>query len=123
MKKLHGLFFYLLLCITVTSCFHNNHDINITYKEDDQYYSMNAHFPGNRTREVEEYMDSRIGNNSSMSFTNSRIDGDLTMDDRTTFYIKKYPGVLEIKFDKNKNSGDSYRQIKSMCQGIKKSID
>jgi hypothetical protein len=71
-------------------------------------------------RNVEEYMDNRIGRRSNMSFVNSRIDGTLALDDHTTFYIKKYPGRLEIKLDKDKNSYEAYQGIKSMCDGIKK---
>jgi hypothetical protein len=71
---------------------------------------------------VDEYMDSRIGRTSNMSFVNSRIDGKLALDDHTTFYIKKYPGFIEIKLDKNENSEEAYHRIKAMCEGIKKVI-
>jgi hypothetical protein len=120
MKKLHILLFYVVACITFASCIHNNHDTNITYNEDDHYYSMKAYFPKSETRDVDEYMDDRIGRRSKMSFVNSRIDGTIALDDHTNFYIQKSPGVLKIKLDKDENSEDSYHQIKSMCQGIKK---
>ena len=81
---------------------------------------MKADFPENRMREVDDYMDNKIGNASNMSFTNTRIDGTLALDNHTTFYIKKSDGFLNITLDKDKNSEDSYRQIKSMCEGIKK---
>jgi hypothetical protein len=35
------------------------------------------------------------------------------------FYIKKSPGVLKIKLDRNANSEEAYHRIKSMCEGIK----
>ena len=73
-------------------------------------------------RKVEEFMDHKIGRTSNMSFVNARIDGTLALDDHTTFYIKKCRGRLEIKLDKNKNSGGSYEEIKSMCEGIKKAL-
>ncbi len=76
--------------------------------------------PGVNTRDVDEFMDDRIGRGSKMSFVNSRIDGVITLDDHTKFYIKKSPGVLEIKFDKDENTEEAYHTIKSMCQGIKK---
>jgi hypothetical protein len=119
MKKLIALFF-ALACITLISCWHNDHSIDISYKEAGHYYSMKAHFSKSKTREVEEYMDNRIGAGSSMSFKNTRIDGELTLDDHSTFYIKKYPGLVEIKLDKDENSGEAYQRIKSMCEGIKK---
>ena len=55
-----------------------------------------------------------------MSFVNSRIDGTIALDDHTTFYIKKYPGKLEIKLNKDENSDEAYERVKSMCNGIKK---
>ncbi|KAA9039585.1 hypothetical protein FW778_12290 [Ginsengibacter hankyongi] len=120
MKKLTALLFCALACITLTSCWHNDHDISISYSEDGQYYSMNAHFPKNRTKDIENYKDRRIGSKSNISFENTKTDATLTLDDHTTFYMKKYPGFVQIKLDKNKNSSDSYHEIKSMCQGIKK---
>jgi hypothetical protein len=125
MKKLPALFFYAITCIiTGVSCIRSNDNgnVNVTVNESDHYYSMNADFSKNKTRAVEEYMDSRIGRRSNMSFVNSRIDGTLALDDHTTFYIKKYPGYIEIKLDKDKNSDNAYWQVKSMCVGIKKLI-
>jgi len=98
---------------------HSDHDINITLNESDRYYSMKAYFSKNKTRDVERYMDSRIGKRSNMSFVNSQIDGRLALDDHTTFYIKKSPGLLKIKFDKAENSEEAYERIRSMCEGIK----
>ena len=123
MKKLPVLF-YALVCITVISCMHNdNGNINITLSESDQYYSMSARFSKSKTRNVEEYMDRRIGTRSNMSFVNSRINGKLALDDHTTFYIRKYPGLIKIKLDKDENSNEAYHRIKAMCEGIKKVIN
>ena len=118
MKKLQALF-YALVCITAVSCMHHG-NIDITYSESDKYYSMDAYFNKNQTREVDEYLDRRIGRKSNMSFDNSRIDATITLDDHTSFYLKKFPGVLKIKLDKDRNSNESYHEIKSMCIGIKK---
>ncbi len=119
MKKVRVLF-YALACITVTSCMHHDGNINISYNESDHYYSMKADFGKSKTRDVEEYMDRRLGAGSNMSFVNSRIDGQLALDDHTIFDIKKFPGHLEIKLDKNENSYEAYHRIKSMCEGMKK---
>lgn len=118
----------LLVCFTFlnffTACnyYGDNHNTNISYKETGKYYSMKAHFNKNRMRDVEEYMNNKIGRKSNISFANTQIDGKLALNDHTIFYIRKSPGILEIKLDKNENSEDSYHQIKSMCQGIKKVI-
>jgi hypothetical protein len=80
---------------------------------------MDAHFSKSKTREVEEYMDRRIGKKSNMSFINSRMDGTIALDDHTTFYIKKSLGMLKIKLDKQENSEEAFHRVKYMCEGIK----
>ena len=122
MKKWSFLF-YVLVFACITSCrWLDNGNADISYSEWGHYYSMKAHFNKNKTRSVEIYMDERIGDRSNMSFINTRIDGQIALDDHTTFYIKKYAGFLEIEFDKAKNSYESYQRIRGMCEGIKRVI-
>ena len=83
---------------------------------------MKAHFNKGSNRNVENYMDNTIGRKNNMSFVNSTIDGKLKLDDQTVFYIKKSPGMLEIKLDKDANSNESYEEIKTMCQGLKQVV-
>jgi hypothetical protein len=124
MKKLPALFFCAVACtITFLSCVHNDRDINLSFNDSDHYYSMKAYFSKNKTRDIEHYLDSKIGRRSNMSFVNSQIDGKLALDDHTTFYIKKSPGLLKIKFDKSENSNEAYERIRSMCEGIKKVLN
>lgn len=100
----------------------HNHNISIHVSESEHYYSMDAHYDPAKTRDVEEYMNYKIGHASNISFINTRIDGQLALDDHTNFYIKKYPGYLKIKLDKEKNSVESYQHVKQMCEGIKKVV-
>lgn len=114
--------FYVLIFAGLTSCrWHDNRNTDISYSEWSHYYSMKAHFNKNKTRKVESYMDETIAG-PNISFINTRIDGQIVLDDHTTFYIKKYPGCLEIKFNKGENSYQSYQRIKAMCQGIKEVV-
>jgi len=115
--------FYVLMFASLASCrWYDNRNTDISYSEGSHYYSMKAHFNKNKTRKVDNYIDERIGDQSNMSFVNTRIAGQIALDDHTIFYIKKYPGFLEIKFDKGENSYESYQRIKAMCQGIKEVI-
>ncbi|MEO6328684.1 MAG: hypothetical protein ABIO55_07125 [Ginsengibacter sp.] len=98
---------------------YENDNTSLNFKDSDHYYSMNAHFSKNKTKAVEEYMDRRIGKRSNMSFVNSKIDGTIALKDHTTFYIKKYPGRIQIKLDKDENSYEAYYRIKAMCEGLK----
>lgn len=122
MKKLSALFFCTIILIASSCRYSNENNTNITLSESDHSYSMKAHFNKNKTRDVEKYMDNKIGKTSNMSFVNSSIDGKLTLDDHTTFYIKKYPGFVQLKFDKNENSDLAYQKIKAMCEGIKNGL-
>jgi hypothetical protein len=121
MKKRNSLFFVMACaCMIVVSCRHHRGNTSIAFSESDHYYSMKARFSDERTRDVEHYMDEMIGDQSNMSFVNSRIDGQIAFNDHTNFYIKKYDGYLQIKLDKDNNSADSYEKVRDMCQGIKR---
>jgi len=108
-----------MLCFSISCRQLNNNNISIQISESQHDYKFLAHYDKNKTREVENYMDKKIGRNSNMSFANSQIDGKISLDDRTTFYIKKDPGYLQIKFDKDENSTASYHEIKTMVEGLK----
>lgn len=108
-----------LLCCAFVSCWHHRGDLSIQYSESNSHYSMEAWFHEYQTRDVEEYMDDKIGRQSDVSFVNTRMDGRIGLDDHTNFFIKKSPGHLKIEIDKRKNSVESYREIKSLCEGIK----
>jgi hypothetical protein len=61
----------------------------------------------------------KLGYPNNVSFVNSEIDATLTLQDQTTFYVRSYPGELELKLDKEKNSYEAYERVKKMCEGIK----
>lgn len=119
MKKLSALFYAIACTITVSSCKHSDHNLSLNVTESDHYYSMNAHFSKSKTREIEQYLDSKLGRQSNMSFLNAQIDGTIALDDQTTFYIKKSAGVLNIKMDKDENSDEALERVRLMCEGLK----
>ena len=112
---------YVFFCCLFISCRHHG-NIDIQYRETKHWYSMDAWFHENRTRDVEEYMDDKIGKQSNVSFVNTRIDGRIGLDDHTSFLLKKSPGHIRIELDKRKNSYESYREIKALCEGIKEVV-
>ena len=111
----------ILLAAVFFSCshFHHGDDISISLKDSRDSYKMIAYFNENQTARVHKYMDEQLGRRNNFSFTNAVMDATLTLDDRTTFYIKSSPGDIEINFEKEKNSYESYVQVKKMCEGIK----
>ena len=119
MKKLF-LLFCVLTVITTISCMDlDNSDTSLSFSETEHDYSMEANFDQERMRDVEHYLDRKIGRRSHMSFVNLRHNGKLSLDDNTNFYLEKSNGHIEINLDKEENSNESYHRIKDMCEGIK----
>ena len=117
MKKLSILLFVLLPVITITSCGFPDGSISIKHSQYDHYYEMTAKFNPEKTTKVDRYLDKELPS-GNMSFVNNRMDGEITLDNKATFYIKQSPGYLHIKFDKEKNSDEAYAKIRSVCEGI-----
>ena len=114
MKKLSILLF---LSLSIISCGFPNGNISIKHSQYDHYYEMTAKFNPDRTDKVNRYLDQELSS-GNMSFVNTEMDADITLDDKTTFYIKKSPGYLNIKFDKEKNSQEAFTKVKSVLEGI-----
>ena len=117
MKRIAILFSALFLCIAIASCGFPDGSISIKHSQYSHYYEMTAKFNPDKTTEVDKWLDKELST-GNMSFVNTSMDGDITLDDKTTFYIKKSPGNLHIKFDKEKNSDEAFFKIKSVCEGI-----
>ena len=118
MKNIATLFCLLSLCIAIISCGFPGGSINIKHSEYSHYYEMTAEFNPDRTGAVERWLNKELAT-GDMSFANTEIDGDITLDNNSTFYMKKSPGFLHIKLDKEKNSAAIYQKIRSACEGIK----
>lgn len=118
MKKLVPILF-ALLCISAISCRHSNHDLQITYNDSDHEYSMVADFNNRKMREVEYYLNRELGSSNNISFSNTHTNATFTLDDQTTFYLRKHAGHIKIKLDKDENSRAAYRKMKSVCEGMK----
>ena len=114
MKKLAIL---LTITIILISCGFPNGSISIKHSEYDHYYEMTAKFNPDRTGAVEKWLDKELAT-GDMSFEKTEIDGNITLDNQATFYMKKSSGFLNIKLDKEKNSDQTYKKIRAVCKGI-----
>ena len=114
MKKLAILLFASL---TFISCGFPDGSISIKHSQYDHYYEMTAKFNPEKTTKVDKWLDKELSTGNK-SFANNEMDGEITLEDKTTFYIKKSPGYLNIKFDKEKNSGEAYAKVKAVLEGI-----
>ena len=117
MKRSTVLSFVISLCLTIISCGFPDGSISIKHSEYDHYYEMTAKFNPDRTLAVERWLNKELSS-GDVSFSNTQIDGNITLDNEATFYMKKSPGFLNIKLDKQKNSEAIYRKIRSVCEEI-----
>ena len=117
MKKLAITSIVLSLCLVIISCGYPGGSISISHSEYDHFYEMTAKFNPDKTTAVEKWLDKELAT-GDMSFANIEMDGDITLDNKATFYMKKSPGFLNIKLDKEKNSATMYQKVRAACEGI-----
>lgn len=120
MKKLFNLILISGLTIAFLSSCENDRDVSVSQTESHNLYKFTAKYPERLTKEVQQYLDDELENESDFSFENARIDGDIVLDNRMAFYIKLYPGSLKIELDKTKNSYENYARMKKMGEGLGK---
>lgn len=90
--------------------------VNIT--ESATEYSLTAHYPEKRFASVRECLYEYIKQNKS-TLNPATIDAIITFEDKTTFYARSFPGELELKFDKTKNSREALGSFKKLCDKMK----
>jgi hypothetical protein len=109
----------LLLCFAISCTQYDDNKISFTVSDSKHYYKILMHYNRSQSKDVDRYITRHFGRNNNISFINTVIDADLTLDDGTKFYMKKNPGYLSIKFNKDKNSQASLKEIKSLTEGLK----
>jgi hypothetical protein len=50
---------------------------------------------------------------------NDYIEKQITLDDKTTFYINSNPGSLQIKIDKTENTEEQCEKVRQACEDLK----
>jgi len=118
-------FFIAALCLLSLSVFvgwvrytHVENGLNISVKENNSYYRMEATFRENLTGDVQDYINDSIKPNGLFRSTNDYMNVSTTLADKTEFNVKESRGRLMIEIDKHKNTYSSYMRIKRMCQGV-----
>ncbi len=110
---------FLMFVVVLFSACHHHPDIDISYKDADHYFYMDADFHHSKTRRVEHYMNRELGGKNKFSFVNTRTNATITLDDDTKFFLRKEPGHVFIRLNKDENSPAAYYRIRSMCEGMK----
>ena len=105
----------LLLSISF-SC-KDSSDTKVSITDSDDTYEFYAKFDKSKTRQIQDFINKEIA--PSTLNTERDLDVTTTLDDKTQFEIKRSPGKVHIKLDKEDNSAASYIRIKKICNGIR----
>jgi hypothetical protein len=109
----------LMIIAGLSSCFHHRHDISVTVSDDEDEYEMEADYRRNQSHDVQVFLNDHLLANSNTSIRNGYADDEVTLDDKTTFYINTNPGELNIRINKNENSEESCERIRLVCEELK----
>lgn len=108
----------LFLALVCSSCF-RDHNISISVSDSEDVYQMTARFDRGRTWAVQRYLNEHLHRQNFIPFEKSSINGSVTLDDGTGFYMLSRPGRLKIKIDKTENSEEACVRVKDMCEDIR----
>jgi len=95
----------------------------VSISDDGDEYEMYASYDRDMTRKIQRLVDRELNVDLGRSGRHTHVDATITLDDRTTFYMRALPGELRIKFDKNENSEDSWVRIQDVCEEIKEALE
>lgn len=109
----------LMMIGGMSSCFHHGHDISISVSDDEDEYEMEADYRRSQSHAVQVYLNNHLLENGNVHIRNGFIDDEVTLDDKTTFYINTHPGELSIRINKNENSEESCKRVREVCEELK----
>jgi hypothetical protein len=112
--------FGLMIIAAMSSCFHHHgHNVSISISDDDDEYEMDAAYRRSQTHAVQVYLNDHLLSNTTVSLNNDFVDEEITLDDKTTFYINANPGSLHINIDKTENTEEQCERVRQVCEGLK----
>ncbi len=107
-----------LFCASCRQIGHGN-NVSLTVSDSEEEYEIRAHYPEGNTAKVAAYLNQKLGKKRNISFSNTKIDAELTLDDGTKLYMKKEPGDLEIQLNKEDNTVAAYHTMQALVEGLK----
>jgi hypothetical protein len=110
----------LVILASFPSCFHfSDHDISISVSDDEDEYEMDADYSRSQAHAVRVYLNNHLLNGKFKMRRNDYLDKEITLDDKTTFYINSNPGSLQIRIDKKENSEEQCERVRQACEDLK----
>lgn len=97
----------------------NRNDINLKVSENESELNISAEFPSEKTPQVKNYLNKELNLDKELASKNHKIDGDISLEDGTFFYMKLAEGRLKIEMERKRNSQNAYKKLKRMFEGLK----
>jgi len=113
----------LILCILFVYAKVNTDKTSLSISDNNETYKIVASFNKKNDKAVQRVLHRFVKPNNIFGGEGSvTYDGSITLDDKTSFDIKFFPGELKIKMDKTKNSEASYNKMKKMSEELGEAI-
>lgn len=90
---------------------------SIVVSESVSIYEVSALYDPYRTGKLMRYINDSLKPDLIFRYK-ERLDEQVTLKDKTTFYMYFLPGKMKIKLIKSENSEASLQKIKKMCAGL-----
>lgn len=90
---------------------------SIVVSESVSIYEVSALYDSYRTGKLMRYINDSLKPDLIFKYK-ERLDEQVTLKDKTTFYMYFLPGKMNIKLIKSENSEASLLKIKKMCAGL-----
>lgn len=97
----------------------NRNNINLEVSENESELNISAEFPEEKTLEVNNYLKKELNLSKNISANKNKIEGDISLEDGTFFYMKLAEGRLKIEMERKRNSQTAYKRLKRMFEGLK----
>lgn len=121
--KIYLLLFMMMSCGLGIGCKRGHRtgssNVSLTVEENDSRFSIFADYNPANTKKVESVLDKYLKETNDASFTNTQIDADMTLSNRTVFHIKHICGELKIEVNKDKNPAHTIETFKKMAEELK----
>lgn len=114
---------FLVGCLLIGACNFNRDHISITTKDNGDYVNFTAIYPEHKTAKAQQYIETSFKEDRIFKLPSDAKKVEIRLVDGTHFNLKYEPGYLAIHFDRDKNSNESYQQMKKMIAGFGKAIN
>ncbi|WP_199138737.1 hypothetical protein [Pedobacter sp. ASV12] len=112
-----------LVAVLASGCKFGGHadSQSISIRNTNEGYNFQASYPERKSKYVVDYVERTLKDDRIFDAAEKK-DAEIVLGDGSRFYLKAYPGYVEIDFKKNKNSFTSYQKLKELCAGVKDTL-